>query len=402
MNNFSIIKVNSAAERAMFSDAARFIYSDDDEWVCVPDRMLENIFNSEKNPSYDDGSASRWILTDGEKPVGRIAAFYNERKLNGHAHRIGQIGFFECINDVNGSRLLFEAAVNWLKSININGVEGPVNFGENDRFWGLLVEGFTSPPFTTNYNKAYYQKLFEDFGFQVYYQMFSNEINLNNEMPERFRKISEWLVTKSDIEVRHVNKSNLHEFASYFLQIYNDAWQYHDGFTPMTLKQAKRFADEMKHVVIDNMCPFAFVRGEPAGFIIAVPDLNQIFKQFEGKINLFQQLLFKWKSRNNYKWYIDNGMLNRVHAIAIGIRPKFQQYGLETAMMMSSLESVRKAGFKTIELRWAGDFNPKVIRLHKAVGAYPIRKHVVFRKMFNETELAGGPAVIPMSRGSQP
>ena len=36
-------------------------------------------------------------------------------------------------------------------------MDGPINFGERDRWWGLVVEGFQEPMYCMNYNYPYYQ-----------------------------------------------------------------------------------------------------------------------------------------------------------------------------------------------------------------------------------------------------
>lgn len=403
MNNtdssFVIEEVINKKNKRDFANVIRNIYKNDPEWICPLDKQIENVFNPDVNPCFQYGAACRWILKDNKgNPAGRIAAFINERKIMNQPVRVGGIGFFECINNTDAANRLFDTAVMWLKERNMQAMDGPVNFGENDRFWGLLVEGFTATPFTTNYHKRYYRNLFEDYGFKVLYEMFSNEVDLHKKMDDRFTKIADWLSKKNDIVFRHASLSNLPEFAEYFREIYNDAWQFHDGFTPISSEQANRFASEMRHLIIDKFCPFAFVKGEPAGFIIATPDLNQIFKKFNGRPNLFDLLLFKQRSKNNFFWYRKKGILTKGHAIAIGIKPKFQQHGIETGMMMSSLDAVRALGFKKIELRWAGDFNPKIIKLHQAVGAYPVRKHVTFRYMFDKGKNVTAPAVIPLGK----
>jgi hypothetical protein len=45
----------------------------------------------------------------------------------------------------------------------VEGMNGPINFGEKDKFWGLLVEGFKNPSYQENYNPSYYQQLFESY-----------------------------------------------------------------------------------------------------------------------------------------------------------------------------------------------------------------------------------------------
>jgi len=395
-HEYSVIPVTGRATRKMFASVARAIYRDDPHWICPLDRQIEQVFDPRSNPCFEAGEAARWILKDRwGRPAGRIAAFVNYGKVSRQPVPSGGIGFFECVESAPAARILFDTAIAWLRARDMKAAEGPVNFGENDRYWGLLVEGFTAPPFTTNYNRPYYRSLFEAYGFRVTYEMFTSEIDLSRALDERFARIASRLGQRNDIEVRHASRDHLPEFAAYFREIYNDAWRFHDGFTPLSTGQAERFAREMRYLVIDRFCPFAFVDGEPAGCIIAAPDLNQIFRKFRGRPGWLQGMLFNRRRKNDFKWYRDRGILTRAHAIAIGVRPRFQQRGIESAMIMSSIGTLTNLGFTRIELRWAGDFNPKIIRLHAAVGAYRIRKHVVMKVMFNRGEAVTAPTPIP-------
>jgi hypothetical protein len=57
-------------------------------------------------------------------------------------------------------------------------MDGPINFGERDKFWGLLTEGFIEPLFGMNYNFPYYKDLFENYGFKFILSSFV--------LPDRF------------------------------------------------------------------------------------------------------------------------------------------------------------------------------------------------------------------------
>ncbi len=396
---FSIYTVQTEKDKTDFLDVARAIYQHDSNWICPLDKQLHNTFEPGKNSYFQHGSAQRWILKDhAGNYAGRIAAFIDDEKKANTGISAGGIGFFECVNEQDAANLMFDMARAWLEAGGVVAMDGPINFGENDRFWGLLVEGFTEPPFTTNYNKPYYQHLFENYGFQVYYEMTSNVIDLQNGIDERFDRIWNWVNQKEGVEFRHPAKNELALYAGYFREIYNDAWQFHEEYKPISETRAQKFAKEISHLFVSKMIPFAFVRGEPAGFLICTPDLNQIFKKYNGKLNPLQLLLFMFRSRNDFQWYRKKGILTKGHAIAVGIKPKFQQYGLETGMIMSSIDEVRKLGFKSIELRWAGDFNPKINRLHSAVGAVQARKHFTYRFLFDQSIEFKRYKPIPMSR----
>ncbi len=397
--SFFICEVKTGKGKKEFLDVARTIHSGDNNWVCPLDKQVHNTFEPRKNSYFQHGRAERWVLKGATGAlIGRVAAFIDDEKKVNSGIPTGGMGFFECINDQEAANLLFNTARAWLEAGGVEAMDGPINFGENDRFWGLLVEGFTEPPFTTNYNKPYYQQLFEAYGFKAYYEMASNVIDLENAIDERFDRIWGWVKRKEGIEFRHPTKDELGVYAGYFREIYNEAWQFHEEYKPISEGRALKFAKEMRYLFVSKMVPFAFVRGEPAGFLICTPDLNQIFKTFNGRLNKLQLLQFMFRSRNDFKWYRKKGILTRGHAIAVGVKPRFQQYGLETGMIMSSINEVRKMGFKSIELRWAGDFNPKISRLHSAVGAVQARKHITYRFLFDESAEFVRYAPIPMGR----
>ncbi len=384
--SFTIAQVVTEKEKANFLKVAHDLYQTDNNWIAPLNKQIHNIFEPAKNSYFEHGCARRWILKNASgESIGRIAAFIDYDKKKNNELDAGGVGFFECINDQGAANLLFDTAKAWLEENNVAAMDGPINFGENDRFWGLLVEGFTEPPFTTNYNHRYYRQLFEEYGFKDYYEMTSNIIDLEKPLDERFERIWNRVKEKNNVQFRHPEKKELNIFAQHFREIYNDAWQFHEEYKPITETRALKFAKEIRVLFIRKMIPFAFIGNEPAAFLICTPDLNQIFKEFNGRIGPLQLLKFLWRSRNDFAWYRKKGILTKGHAIAIGVKPKFQQCGLETGMIMSSLEDVRKLGFKSIELRWAGDFNPKINRLHNAVGAVQARKHITYRFIFDRS-----------------
>ena len=220
-----IIQVTDRKTRKQFLDTARTIYKDDSVWVCPLDRDIEAIFDPEKNSYYRHGEAERWImLDDRNKPAGRIAAFIDRNLAFSHEQPTGGIGFFECINNKSAASLLFDTAKEWLRSRGMEAADGPVNFGETDKYWGLLVGGFTHPSFEVPYNPPYYQDLFESYGFQTYYTMEGFHLDITRPMSERFHKIAEWVSQKPGYEFRHFTWKEEERFMSDFAMVFNEAW----------------------------------------------------------------------------------------------------------------------------------------------------------------------------------
>ncbi|MGZ5248453.1 MAG: hypothetical protein ACXWCR_15205, partial [Flavitalea sp.] len=141
------------------------------EYIRPLDKDIQEVFDPKKNKAFRFGKAIRWILKDESgQLIGRIAAFMNKKyRSAGDEFPVGGIGFFDCINDQQAANFLFDTAKKWLAEEGVEAMDGPINFGERDKWWGLLVKGFQSPLYNMNYNPPYYQELFENYGFQTFF-----------------------------------------------------------------------------------------------------------------------------------------------------------------------------------------------------------------------------------------
>ena len=166
----TIIEVQSRLQRKIFNRIPFDIYKNDSNWIPHLEKDIESIFSNKENKFFRHGEAVRWILkNENGQFIGRIAAFINKKKAFSEKQATGGVGFFECIDNQSAATLLFDTAKKWLEQREMKAMDGPINFGERDRFWGLLVEGFENPPVYANpYHPPYYQKLFENYGFKTY------------------------------------------------------------------------------------------------------------------------------------------------------------------------------------------------------------------------------------------
>src|ERR1700761_9555507 len=262
-----ITEVKDKTTKKAFLDVTRIIYKNDDNWVCPLDNDIEAVFDPKKNNFHQFGKCTRWILRDDNgQLIGRVAAFINNKKAFNYEQPTGGMGFFECINDQTAAFLLFDTAKNWLKQNGMQAMDGPINFGENDTFWGLLVEGFTHPSYGMNYNPPYYLKFFEDYGFKTMYSQITNHLEVYKPFPERFYKIAKWVTKKPGYEFTHLKVGDIDKFAADLMEIYNDAWKDFENFVPITLATISESFKKMKALMDENMVLFAYVNGEPASF----------------------------------------------------------------------------------------------------------------------------------------
>jgi hypothetical protein len=395
--SFTVEEVLSEKQKRAFLDVPHRIYAKDPVWVCPLDQEVEAVFNPDKNPFFGHGEATRWLLKDSTGTlVGRVAAFINHKKATNFDVPTGGMGFFECIEDQTAAYTLFDTCKQWLMSRGMEAMDGPINFGENDKFWGLLVYGFTHPAYGMTYNPPYYQAFFESYGFTTFFEQVSNHLNITRPMPERFLKIAQWIADKPGVHYESIKKDNLMKYGLDFMNVYNDAWRFHENFTEMTENQIKVLISELKPVIIEEMIWFAYVENDPAAFMICLPDVNQIIKPLKGKLGLSEKILFWWRSRNKFKWYRDRKLLTRGRVTILGVKPEYQKYGLESGLIMFPMEKVRGLGFEEIELSWVGDFNPKMRKLHENTGATLGKLHKTYRVLFDPVKQAERSRIIAM------
>jgi hypothetical protein len=371
----TIIEVKDKAAKKVFRDVARIIYKNDTNWVCPLDNEVEAVFDPTKNNFHKHGTATRWILLDNQQqPVGRVAAFINEDKAYNYEQPTGGMGFFECVDNKEYAFLLFDTAKKWLQDKGMKAMDGPINFGENDSFWGLLVEGFTQPSYGMTYNLPYYQAFFEGYGFKTLYQQITNHLEVYKPFPERFTKIANWVAQKPGYTFKHLEVSKIDQFANDFMEIYNDAWQNFENFVPIEKATVLESFHKMKTIMDPKLVWFAYINDEPASFVIILPDANQMIKTLNGKLDLIGKLKFlynRWKG------------VSRMRAIVMGTKQKFQKHGLESAMFIKLKEYVYPLNqYYELELSWVGDFNDKMLAIHEATGATFGKKHLTMRCIF--------------------
>jgi hypothetical protein len=371
-----ITEVTTPAQAKDFIKVQHKLYRKDEHWVSPLNQDIEAVFNPQANPFYQTGEAKRWLLHNNKgRLIGRVAAFYNQKYMEQSGQRIGGMGFFECINNKEAAFLLFDTCKQWLQSKNITAMDGPINFGEKDRFWGLMVQGFRNPSYLENYNPPYYRDFFEAYHFKPLFEQSTSEITLDDFNFERFNRLASRVLNNPVYRFEHYRDSQIDKFAADFVSIYNQAWAQRPDFTPMTLDRVMTTLKALRPILKEDLIWFAYANNEPAGFYINTIDVNQIFKHLRGKMNLWAKVKFLW--------YRNFGRVDRARGIVFGVIPKYQNLGLETGMIMKFYDAILKyKHLRASELSWIGDFNPKMHSLFQSLGAKITKVHYTYRCTF--------------------
>jgi hypothetical protein len=374
----NITRVTDRKSRKKFLDVARIIYKNDPVWICPFDNEIEAIFDPEKNPYHKHGEVERWILFDNNnKLCGRIAAFIDRNLAFSYEQPTGGIGFFECVNDKEAAFLLFDTAKYWLITRGMEAMDGPINFGETDKYWGLLVDGFTHPSFEVPYNHKYYQDLFESYGFGTYYKMEGFHLDLTQPLSDRFRKIAEWVSKKPGYEFRHFTWKDQDKFTEDFATVFNEAWaSFKKNFEPLEAEYIKGVLKKAKAIIDEEFIWYSYFEGKPIAIYLMFPDLNQILQHLNGKLNLLTMIKFLYLKKSN--------TITRAKGLLMGVIPKFQNHGIESAFILKIREVIqRKPHYSEVEFSWVADFNPKMRKMFVSVGSIPVKNYITYRYLFD-------------------
>ncbi len=385
MAKYTLKEVKTPADEKVWLHVDRKIYKGNRNWVCPIDSDILNVFNPQKNEKFNGGEAIRWTAFDASsEAVGRIAAFYNREQAALEEQPTGGCGFFEAIDDQELANQLFDAARMWLASRGMEAMDGPINFGSRDAWWGLLVQGYEFQPLYTNpYHPPYYKDLFENYGFQNYFNQNSylwrvyND-SLNDVVLERAKRLQ----ATAGYRFEDIRNTNLEDAAENIRIIYNKAWSLFSGVKPMDKEEAQHMLNMLRPIIDPNIIFFAYFNDEPIGFFVMVPDLNRIIGKFNGKLNLWNKL----------RLMLDLKMkrCDRIFAIIFGITPEFQGKGVESGMMDHILNTYVRSGrnhYKNIEFAWIGDFNPVMNRMIQSyVCATKHKMHTTYRYLFDRTK----------------
>jgi len=372
-----IIVVDTELLSKAFREMPLRIYKHDKKYIRPLNKDIDEVFDQSKNKFFRHGECERWLLQDeNEHYIGRLAVFVNKKYLQDQA--TGGIGFFECDNNQDAANYLFDRAKEWLQARGMEAIDGPINFGERDRWWGLLVNGFDEPLYCMNYNPPYYQALFEAYGFQPYFHQLCFGMDVTTPLSAKMLKWHDVYANNPDFTVEHIKKDTIFKYAADFCTIYNKAWAKHGGGKTMEIKQAKLLFSKMKPVIDEKITWFVYYKNEPIGMWVNIPDLNQYFKHFNGK--------FGWLQKLHFLYLKMTGACKRFVGVVYGIVPEWQGKGTDAYMIVECGKVVQPTmRYEKYEMQWIGDFNPKMVNLASNLEAHEVRRLTTYRYLFDRS-----------------
>ncbi|UOE41445.1 hypothetical protein MTP09_02045 [Chryseobacterium suipulveris] len=372
------VQVVSHEQRKEFLDFPIRIFSDDKNYIRPLDKDIEEVFDKKKNKFFRSGECERFLfLNENNETVGKVAIFINKKYRQ--EQPTGGIGFFDCINDQRTANFIFDFAKNHLAEKGMEAMDGPINFGERDKFWGLLIEGFSEPLYGMNYHPPYYKNLFENYGFEIYFNQLCFGRKVHDSVAENFMEMHARISKNKNISSKRLKVKDLGKFAKDFTEVYNKAWASHGEGKQLTETQTLKLFNSLKPIINEHISWFIYENEKPIAMWMNIPDLNQWFKHLDGKFGIWQKLKFLL-----VKKFTKN---RKMIGLVFGIVPEWQRKGIDGYMIWEGTKHFRKTtDFEDYEMQWIGDFNPKMMKIAENLETEVTRKLATYRYLFDRTK----------------
>jgi GNAT superfamily N-acetyltransferase len=363
-------KVESPHEIDRFIHFPHQIYSNDTPWVAPLDNERKVFLSQEINPFFDHAEAEYFLAqsTDG-KTLGRIAAIVDYDHNRFHQEKTGFFGMFECVNDVEVSTHLLNAVEQWSRNKGLDRMRGPMNLSINHEC-GLLVENFDdSPVLGIPYNPPYYADLLLHWGLEKAKDLVSLDLQLT-QIPEYLQRAVSLIQKRNRFSIRCLQMDRFDQEMDLLWEVYNSAWEANWGFVPMNHKEFVFTAREMKRVVDPRLCFIAEVGGEPAGFSLTLPDVNQALKPMQGKLFPFGWL----------KFILGKRRINRSRVITLGVKKQFQRLGIDAFFYYATYKQLMEMNIFRVDMSWILEDNQAMIGPIEKIGGIPYKRHRIYER----------------------
>lgn len=373
-----LIEVISAQHAREFLRVNVELNQSNSNYIRPLDKDINDVFDRKKNKTFRHGECIRWILKDDTgKLIGRVAAFTNKKYKNkGDDVPVGGVGFFDCINEQRAADMLFDVAKHWLLQKGMEAMDGPINFGERDRWWGLLVEGFDPPLYCLNFNPPYYKDLLEAYGFRPFFNQICFSLRVKDKVQQKFYDRHAMVAKDPNFSARHIKKNQLEKFAKDFTIVYNKAWSGHGGLKEMSNAVVLKMFQQMKPIMDERIIWYAYYKDEPIAIWTNIPDLNQWFKHLDGRFDWFGKLKFLWVKATK--------RCTKFVGVVFGIVPEWQGKGVDSFIIMEAAKIIQVQHlYDDYEMQWIGEFNPKMVNIAESLGTYRSRKLTTYRYLFD-------------------
>jgi len=358
-----------------FLDVASDIYAGDPQWIRPLDMDIEGRLDRKKNPFFDHGEASAFVAYRGGRRVGRITAQIDRAHLERHKDDAGFFGFLDTEDDAEVAKALLEEAAKWTRARGMKKLRGPLSLNINEEL-GCLVEGFDTPPMIMMpHHRPYQGGLIEKAGLTKLKDFYAWTYDVGR-VPARAQKAHDEILAMPEVKVRHADPKRLEAEVLLLTDIFNDAWSDNWGFVPLSKREMAKMASDLKLILMPEITFLVSIDGEPAAVALALPNVNELVADLNGKLLPFGvlKLLYRLKVKGP-----ESGRL-----IILGIKKKWRgvrkYMGLSAYLYVAMNHAAAKLGMKRGELSWTLEDNGAINAGIRLMGGRIYKKYRVYER----------------------
>ena len=374
-----VTTLRGSRDRRRFVDFPYRLHRGDPNWIAPLRRDIQTLLDRRRNPFFDHGEAEFWLAWRGGKPVGRISAQINRLHLETHHDETGNFGMLEAVDDPAVFTALLETAESWLRERGMRRVVGPYNLSMNDEI-GVLVSGFDSPPMVgMPHAPPYYAERLGEAGYAKAKDLHALRVGVGElvtEHLEQVERVTEQLRVAGRIGQRFLDPKRFAQEMRLALEIYNDAWVDNWGFLPVGEREAKALIDQLAPILPPQGVIFGLADGEPAAMLVALPDLNELLADLNGRLFPFGWAKLLWRLRFRRP--------KGARIILAGVRQRYRNSAVSMALVTLMMGTLLKVGqerdVETVEMSWILEDNKASLDGCRAIGARLAKLYRIYGK----------------------
>ena len=369
----AVYPVTNRHELRKFIDVPWLVYADDPMWV-PPLRLERRWHFSKSNPFFEHGEWQAWIAYRNNQPVGRISAQIDQLHRQRYGADTGHFGLLESVNDKEVFAKLIQTAEKWLAERGTKHVSGPYNFSINQEC-GVLVSGFDTPPMVMMpHSPKWYGQLLEEQGYYPLKDLLAYLMKVDMEVPKIVRNLMGKFSER--LRIRVLRRNQLKVEMEIIRSIFNDAWSDNWGFIPFTEAEFSELGSTFRFLLRDEYFQIVEVDGVPAAFMVALPNLNEIFAKLNG--NLFPFGWFQLIKQVKF------GRFRTGRIPLMGVRKQFRNTPLGATIAFMMVAAIRQLGlsrgFREVEVSWILEDNKSMRGIIEMAGNREYKRYRIFGK----------------------
>lgn len=365
MSDLIVRPVSSKRDRKAFVDFAWEVYKDDPAWIAPLKTEVRALLDPKQNPWFGHGRATLFLATRDGQIVGRISAQVDDLVQIHMEPGLGQWGLFEAA-DGEAAAALIAHAENWLRAQGMTKALGPISISIWDEP-GLLIDGFDQPPMVMmGHHRPEYRGWIEGAGYVKAKDLYTYQLDIRIDMVPVIDRLIKAGEKNPRIRIREVDKSKFDSEAAIILNLLNDAWSDNWGYVPLTEAEIAYASKKLKPIIYEDLVRIAEVDGEPAAFMITIPDVNEMIADLNGRLFPFGWAKLLWRLRRP--------RTRRVRVPLMGVAKKYQGSRIAGQLAFMLIEFTRRAcvekyGVHYGEFGWVLEDNQGMMSIAQLPGA---------------------------------